>query len=151
MASLYLKPIYEYSTGYSTPSGLNLYQYSADPDIQEGWKRRQICFFAFSDRQPGVVPIYQYHAVDPWRFFYTSDSNVGDGWINDGIAFYAYTSSQPNTIPVFRHFSSDPWCYQYTTLQGKVRGYSLETIAFYVLDAESTHSAASNAVTVSSL
>jgi vanadium chloroperoxidase len=64
-----------------------------------------------------LIPVYQYHAENPWRYFYTTDSDIRSGWIKDGVAFLAWSEAVPGTVEVFRYFAADrnPWRYLYST------------------------------------
>jgi C1A family cysteine protease len=126
-----ITPVYEY---YATSPWR--YQYSTNPDIQDGWQRNGISFFAFGSSQPEVVPVYQCHAESPWRFFYSTDGCTGQGWTNDGIAFYAYTTPVEGTIPVYRYVATEPWRYQYSINSNIGEGWTNEGIAFYVFAAQ---------------
>jgi outer membrane receptor for Fe3+-dicitrate len=110
MAHPVLVPIYEY---YVIDEGQWRFQYSASPDIKEGWKRSGIAFFAFTSSHPGVMPIYQYHAEDPWRYQYSKDPDIQEGWIKDYVAFYAYTFEHSDALPIHQYSARDPWRYQY--------------------------------------
>jgi hypothetical protein len=135
MVSRIIVPVYEYVATYPVWR----YQYSTNPDIQDGWERTGIAFYAFGEQQPGVVPIYQYHAEDPWRYLYSHSPDVESGWIRDGIAFYAYESYKdypPDTIGVAQYYAIDPWRYLYTiSRNGGFEGWTFETTPFLVFDA----------------
>lgn len=64
-----------------------------------------------------LIPVYQYHAEMPWRYFYSTDPDVELGWIRDGIAFYAWAEAIPGTVQVFRYYAADqnPSRYLYST------------------------------------
>lgn len=132
MTDRIIVPVYEYVASYPVWR----YQYSTNPDIQDGWKRTGIAFYAFGKGQPGVVPVYQYHAEDPWRYLYSRNPAVGDGWSRDGVAFYAYESYHPDTIGVSQYYAIDPWRYLYTINNNEFReGWTFETTPFHVFDA----------------
>ncbi|NJR65541.1 MAG: hypothetical protein HC772_09860 [Leptolyngbyaceae cyanobacterium CRU_2_3] len=126
-----IAPVYEY---YATAPWR--YQYTTSPDVQDGWQRLGISFYAFGSSQPGTVPVYQCHAPSPWRYFYSTEGCIGEGWINDGIAFYAYETQVEGTIPVYRYVSVEPWRYQYSTTSSMGDGWINEGVAFYVYAAQ---------------
>jgi hypothetical protein len=135
-----LVPIYEY---YAKDAALDRFQYSASPDLQDGWLRSGIAFFAFTASHPGVLPIYQYHAEDPWRYQYSRKPDIQDGWIRDGIAFYAYTFEHSDSLPIHQYHAENPWRYQYR-LQilgandaGGGRDWRYEGVAFFGFAASS--------------
>jgi hypothetical protein len=110
MAHPVLVPIYEY---YVIEEGQWRFQYSASPDVKEGWKRSGIAFFAFTSDHPEVMPIYQYHAEDPWRYQYSKDPDIKDGWVRDHVAFYAYTFEHSDALPIHQYSTRAPWRYHY--------------------------------------
>ncbi len=81
------------------------------------------------------MPVYQYIADSPWRYYYSTRSTNEDGWRNEGVAFFAYTWKQPGTIPVYQYFASEPQRYQYSIRSDIKDGWTNEGPAFYVLDA----------------
>ncbi|GAB4233252.1 MAG: hypothetical protein Kow00121_61310 [Elainellaceae cyanobacterium] len=64
-----------------------------------------------------LIPVYQYHAEMPWRYFYSTDPDIQSEWIKDGVAFYAWSEALPGTVEVFRYYAADqtPWRYLYST------------------------------------
>ena len=64
-----------------------------------------------------LIPVYQYHAEMPWRYFYSTAPDIQLGWIRDGIAFYAWVEAIPGTVEVFRYYATDqnPSRYLYST------------------------------------
>ncbi|MBW4659847.1 MAG: C1 family peptidase [Drouetiella hepatica Uher 2000/2452] len=126
-----IAPVYEYNA--TAPWR---YQYSTSPDVQDGWTRLGIGFYAFGASQPGTVPVYQCRAENPWRYFYSTQGCIGEGWTNDGIAFYAYETQVENTIPVYRYVAAEPWRYQYSTSPSIGDRWTNEGIAFYVYAAK---------------
>ncbi|HEY9644687.1 MAG TPA: hypothetical protein V6C57_29595 [Coleofasciculaceae cyanobacterium] len=64
-----------------------------------------------------IIPIYQYHAEAPWRYFYTTDPDVQRGWKRDGIAFYAFSDGvRGSASEVVRYHAEDqnPWRFLYS-------------------------------------
>jgi hypothetical protein len=110
MAHPVLVPIYEY---YVIDEGQWRFQYSASPDVKEGWKRSGIAFFGFTSDHPEVMPIYQYYAEDPWRFQYSKEPDIKDGWVRDHVAFYAYTVAHSGSVPIHQYSTRAPWRYHY--------------------------------------
>ncbi|MCU0570490.1 MAG: hypothetical protein MUF49_28440 [Oculatellaceae cyanobacterium Prado106] len=125
-----LAPVYEY---YATDNGYWRFQYAVNPDIQVGWQRNGIGFFAFGSRQPNAIPIHQYHLENPWRFRYSPSASVGQGWIYDGIVFYALEFPQPRlTIPVYQYSAINPERYHYSINPDVGQGWSNDGAVFHV-------------------
>lgn len=81
-----------------------------------------------------IIPIYQYHAENPWRYFYTTDPDVKQGWVRDGIAFYAFaTGVRGSASEVIRYYAADqtPWRFLYSlrgdpTFTGAIPGWKAD-------------------------
>ncbi|HEY9659096.1 MAG TPA: hypothetical protein V6C65_11635, partial [Allocoleopsis sp.] len=80
-------PVYQYHA--QTP--VWRYFYTTDPDVQQGWKRDGIAFYAFADASTGATEVSRYYAADrnPWRYLYSTRNDlvtagIAPGWAIDG-------------------------------------------------------------------
>jgi hypothetical protein len=133
MAHPVLVPIYEY---YVIDAGQWRFQYSASPDVKEGWNRSGIAFFAFTSDNLEVMPIYQYHAEDPWRYQYSKDPDIKDGWVRDHVAFYAYIVEHFASVPIQQYSTRAPWRYHY---RSSILGAPPVTAADWTRDGNAFH------------
>jgi hypothetical protein len=88
------------------------------------------------------MPIYQYHAEDPWRYQYSKDPDIKEGWTKGEVAFYAYTFEHSDALPIHQYSARNPWRYQYRsriigTHPTTGLGWSYEGVAFYCFAASS--------------
>lgn len=87
---------------------------------------------------PGVVPIWQYHAVqtngDGWRFMFSQDPNVGQGWTRDGITWYAFATPDGG-VPIYSYHAvqtdGDGWRFTYSLNSNLGYGWTLDGVAWY--------------------
>jgi hypothetical protein len=120
-------PIYQY---YAKDPLRYLYSaYSVGP----GWIQDGVAFYAFSERQAGVIPIYQYHVENSdggWRCRLSVNS-VEPGWIQDGVAFYAF-KEPAGVIPIYQYSTKDSRRgYRYSTKSDVGPDWIRDAVAFY--------------------
>lgn len=155
-------PVYQY---HSTEPVWR-YFYTTDPDVEKGWVRDGIAFYAFADGVRGAASeVVRYYAKDkqPWRFLYTIKGDPAfiskiTGWAIDGGSgtgndrkFYAFYKPDmvPNypVRPVYQFYAKNPQRYVYSlSSTPPAPGWTLENdpdvlvapggIVFYVLNAD---------------
>jgi hypothetical protein len=134
--------VYQYYA--TTPVLRYLYSATKSADfVRDGWTFDRVVFRAFTQNQPGVVPVYRYVAKDPWRYQLSRQAAIGQGWTKEGTVFYAYTAPQngnaglPEPLqPIYQHYAIDDqgrWRYQYSLSPNIGNGWKSEGPAFYAL------------------
>ena len=106
--------------------------YSADPDSEPTFVRDGVSFYAHRKPVEGAMPIYQYVAQNPRRYYYSPNSNAGRGWTRQDVAFHAYASGGPDRVAIYQHYASSPaWRFYYSTTRGIGHGWTIEGVPFY--------------------
>ena len=128
MTASFYKPLAIFCMAFFLLNGhLGIAQYDT-------YQNRGLANNNFNRDVPVVVPIYEYIADNPIRYFYTSQSNIGSGWRQNGIAFRAYKYQEPGTVRIYRYFGKNPWRFAYSTdpnLNTTSKKWTQEGIAFY--------------------
>lgn len=106
--------------------------YSANPDSEPSFERDSVRFYAHRKPVGGTVPIYQYIADKPRRFYYTPNPNAGRGWTRQDVAFHAYPAGGPDRVAIYQHHASNPaWRFLYSTTRGVGHGWTVDGVPFY--------------------
>lgn len=82
-----------------------------------------------------MIPIFQYYATGPWRFFYSPQFEVPT-WKRGGIAFQAFQNPAPGTVPIYQFHAENPWRYIYSFSKEQAQGWQFDGIAFHAFKEE---------------
>lgn len=100
----------------------------------DNYQNRGLANNNFNRDVPVVIPIYEYVADKPLRYFYASQPDIGSGWQQNGIAFNAYQYQEQGTVRIYRYFGKNPWRFAYSTdpnLNTASGKWTQEGVAFY--------------------
>ncbi|HEV2803274.1 MAG TPA: hypothetical protein VGW12_22630 [Pyrinomonadaceae bacterium] len=99
------------------------------------WQFEQPMFYAYTDNEPGTVPIHRFRATNPSRYYYTTSMNHGNSVGHyEGIAFYAfYPNIPPGAVPINQFYCDigQTRIYMYSSETKSHDGWILSGVNFY--------------------